>query len=177
MPVQSRISKWGNSLGVRVPRDIAARAGLSYPGLLHHFPDKAAILIALMARRDAEEEQRGTSGLGREGETAAESATRHLVAMLREHQAAPELMRLWIELTAAGSRPDHPAHDYLVERYARIRGLAVEGYRSAPPKPSLQPEPTAILLIAVLDGLEIQALLDPTVDVAAAIEQFIAMTT
>ncbi len=29
MPVQSRISKWGNSLGVRVPRDIAARAGLS----------------------------------------------------------------------------------------------------------------------------------------------------
>ena len=85
------------------------------------------------------------SGLGREGETAAESATRHLVAMLREHQAAPELMRLWIELTAAGSRPDHPAHDYLVERYARIRGLAVEGYRSAPPKPSLQPEPTAIL--------------------------------
>ena len=29
MPVQSRISKWGNSLGVRVPREVAARAGLS----------------------------------------------------------------------------------------------------------------------------------------------------
>jgi antitoxin MazE len=28
MPVQLRISKWGNSLGVRVPREIAARAGL-----------------------------------------------------------------------------------------------------------------------------------------------------
>jgi antitoxin MazE len=28
MPVQSRISKWGNSLGLRVPRDVAARAGL-----------------------------------------------------------------------------------------------------------------------------------------------------
>lgn len=29
MPVQLRVSKWGNSLGVRVPREIAARAGIS----------------------------------------------------------------------------------------------------------------------------------------------------
>jgi len=28
MPVQMRVSKWGNSLGLRVPREIAARAGL-----------------------------------------------------------------------------------------------------------------------------------------------------
>ena len=28
MPVQSRVRKWGNSLGLRVPRDVAARAGL-----------------------------------------------------------------------------------------------------------------------------------------------------
>jgi antitoxin MazE len=28
MPVQLRVSKWGNSLGLRVPRDIAVRAGL-----------------------------------------------------------------------------------------------------------------------------------------------------
>ena len=28
MPVQMRVSKWGNSLGVRLPREIAARAGI-----------------------------------------------------------------------------------------------------------------------------------------------------
>jgi antitoxin MazE len=28
MPVQLRVSRWGNSLGVRVPREIAARAGI-----------------------------------------------------------------------------------------------------------------------------------------------------
>lgn len=27
--MQSRLSKWGNSLGVRVPREVAARAGLT----------------------------------------------------------------------------------------------------------------------------------------------------
>jgi antitoxin MazE len=29
MPVQLRLTKWGNSLGLRVPRDVAARAGLA----------------------------------------------------------------------------------------------------------------------------------------------------
>ncbi|HYC66134.1 MAG TPA: AbrB/MazE/SpoVT family DNA-binding domain-containing protein [Reyranellaceae bacterium] len=29
MPVQVQIAKWGNSLGLRVPRDIAARLGLT----------------------------------------------------------------------------------------------------------------------------------------------------
>jgi antitoxin MazE len=28
MPVELRVTKWGNSLGLRVPRDVAARAGL-----------------------------------------------------------------------------------------------------------------------------------------------------
>jgi antitoxin MazE len=29
MPVKVQVAKWGNSLGVRVPRDVAARAGLT----------------------------------------------------------------------------------------------------------------------------------------------------
>jgi antitoxin MazE len=29
MPVQLKVTKWGNSLGLRVPRDIAARTGLT----------------------------------------------------------------------------------------------------------------------------------------------------
>jgi antitoxin MazE len=29
MPVRLRVTKWGNSLGLRVPKDVAARAGLT----------------------------------------------------------------------------------------------------------------------------------------------------
>jgi antitoxin MazE len=29
MPIQLKVTKWGNSLGLRVPRDVAARAGLT----------------------------------------------------------------------------------------------------------------------------------------------------
>ena len=29
MPIQVQVAKWGNSLGVRVPKDVAARVGLT----------------------------------------------------------------------------------------------------------------------------------------------------
>lgn len=29
MPVQLKVTRWGNSLGLRVPKDVAARAGLA----------------------------------------------------------------------------------------------------------------------------------------------------
>ena len=33
-------------------RDIAARAGITHPGLLYHFPTKEALLMAVLQRRD-----------------------------------------------------------------------------------------------------------------------------
>src|SRR3954468_8724624 len=33
-------------------REISARVGISHPGLLHHFPSKAALLEAVLVRRD-----------------------------------------------------------------------------------------------------------------------------
>ena len=33
-------------------RDIAARCGLTHPGLLYHFPTKAGLLEAVLQRRD-----------------------------------------------------------------------------------------------------------------------------
>ena len=33
-------------------REVSARVGISHPGLLHHFPSKAALLEAVLVRRD-----------------------------------------------------------------------------------------------------------------------------
>ncbi|MET7651889.1 MULTISPECIES: hypothetical protein [unclassified Streptomyces] len=41
----------------------------------------------------------------------------YLGGLMRHHQKAPELMRLWIELAAAAARPDHPVHTYFAERH------------------------------------------------------------
>lgn len=46
MPVQLRVSKWGNSLGLRVPRDVAARAGLTEGARvdIEGFPDGRIVI-------------------------------------------------------------------------------------------------------------------------------------
>ncbi|MEH0580222.1 hypothetical protein [Streptomyces sp. B21-108] len=48
--------------------------------------------------------------------------------MIRHHQKAPELLRPCIELAAAASRPDHPAHTYFVERCKRSRAQFADGF-------------------------------------------------
>ena len=57
MPIQVQISKWGNSLGLRVPRDIAARAGLTEGARVDmEASDDGRIIITRSRRRFTLEE-------------------------------------------------------------------------------------------------------------------------
>lgn len=56
MPVQ-QLSKWGNSLGVRVPRELAARAGLTEGMRVDiEADDKGRLVITRISRRFSMEE-------------------------------------------------------------------------------------------------------------------------
>jgi antitoxin MazE len=57
MPVQVQISRWGNSLGLRVPRDIAARVGLTEGARVDvEASDDGRIIITRSRRRFSLEE-------------------------------------------------------------------------------------------------------------------------
>jgi antitoxin MazE len=57
MPIQVQIAKWGNSLGVRVPRDVAARAGLTEGARVDiEAADDGRIIISRSRRRFTLEE-------------------------------------------------------------------------------------------------------------------------
>ncbi|MFJ1808271.1 MULTISPECIES: hypothetical protein [unclassified Streptomyces] len=66
----------------------------------------------MLAHRDATEWQQGLEEVEGPDQLAP-----YLGGLMRHHQKAPELMRLWIELAAAAARPDHPVHTYFAERY------------------------------------------------------------
>lgn len=156
-------------------RGIAERAGMSTVGMLHHFGSKEELLVAVIADRESQERERAARAADPSAGQAA-SLTQIFVDVLREHQEAPELMRLWGELIASSSRPDHPAHDYLVARYTATRASLAE--RLAAPSggklpAQLTPESAATLLIAVLDGLQTQWLLDPSVDILDTLTRFL----
>ena len=109
------------------------------------------------------------------GERAVErtfgSLAAYLAGLLRSHQEAPELMRLWAELAVAASRPDHPAHAYFVKRYefVRARIAASMGDRA---EDELDSESATTLLHALLNGLQIVWLLDPRLDIVTPLERF-----
>ncbi|MGW2048250.1 TetR/AcrR family transcriptional regulator [Streptomyces sp. NPDC001858] len=156
-------------------RDIAERAGITHAGLLHHFRNKDDLLAAVLAERDNEEREYAESRV-----PDMDHLTPYLGDLLLHHQKALELMRLWIELAAAASRPEHPAHDYFAERYAWGRHQFARGMRVKAGQgqlhEALAPDHAATLLQAVLNGLQLQWALDQDLDIVGPIRAFMSMT-
>ncbi|MBO4258191.1 TetR/AcrR family transcriptional regulator [Streptomyces griseorubiginosus] len=155
-------------------RDIAERAGITHAGLLHHFRNKDELLAEVLADRDAEEWQEGLDQVERPDQLGP-----YLAGLIRRHQTAPELMRLWIELAAAASRPDHPAHTYFVDRYERSRAQFADGFPDEAARGALRegvtPESAAVLFQAVLNGLQLQWVLDQDLDIVGPVTDFVRL--
>ena len=152
-------------------RSIAAEAGISHAGLLHHFPTKEALLMAVLEQRDerrrAHFQQAVPSGdlLGQ------------LIRIVEENQTTPELVRLWTTLSAEATGPEHPAHELITARYRRVRSSLADGLRRGQATGRLTPDVdvdrTAATVLAVMDGLQLQWLLDKSVDVSGAMAELL----
>ena len=146
-------------------REIAARVGLSETGLTHHFGGKQALLSAVIQERDNEDQ--------------AAFANAHLtgIAELVRHNAQrPGVVQLFALLLAEATVATHPAHEFFTERYERLREQ-VTGYLSAAQREGRiradrDPGQAAVVLLALLDGLQIQWLYDRDVDMVAVFDAF-----
>ena len=150
--------------------DIAAVCGISRAGLLHHFPDKEALLEAVLEARDIEDRERfrpyarGHGGMG---------VLRGMVDLADHNLLVPGLIELFVRLSAEASAADHPAHEYFRRRYERIRegtgralALAVDaGHVRA----GVDPIDAALRLTATMDGLQTEWLFDRSIDMAGAV--------
>lgn len=154
---------------------IASAAGLTQPGLLHHFPSKEELLLGLLDWRDHDDGKR-FAGLP---DNAGLGYLDRLEDLVDHNATAPELVRLFMTLVGEGTSEDHPAHGYFVERYRRIRARALrtlrEGQLSGEIREDVDLEVIVPVLFAVMDGLQIQWLLDPSIDMAASFDAFARM--
>lgn len=83
-------------------------------------------------------------------------------------------MWLTVAVAVAASDPEHPAHTYFRRRHDRFRAQVAE-FASKPDARNVgmyDPETRAVLYMAVLDGLRLEWLIDPTIDVGQAARRF-----
>ncbi|GAB3736916.1 TetR/AcrR family transcriptional regulator [Nocardiopsis nanhaiensis] len=142
---------------------VAQRVGLSQQGLLHHFPSKEALLVAVIERRD-EVDSAEFDDLGDPA---------RLTEIVELNSARPGLVRLYALLSAEGTTGDHPAAAYFTDRFDRLRNRIADSLRDGRdgPLPSgATPEQAAALLTAAMDGLQLQWLYEPeAVDMPALV--------
>ncbi|MFC8243673.1 TetR/AcrR family transcriptional regulator [Streptomyces chartreusis] len=147
---------------------VAERVGLTQQGLLHYFPTKDALLVAVLQERDQWDAVPNTRW------------RMDLLASLVEYNAMrPGIIQTFSALLGESVTEGHPARVYFTERYVQVRANMAEMLRAeyGDRLPNgLTPERTAPLLVAVMDGLQYQWLLDPeSVDMPGAFRDFLRL--
>ncbi|WP_320781925.1 TetR/AcrR family transcriptional regulator [Streptomyces sp. CRN 30] len=147
---------------------VAERVGLTQQGLLHHFPTKDALLVAVLKERD-------------QWDAVPDSPWRlDLLAALVEYNVMrPGIVQTFSALLGESVTDDHPARGFFTERYERVRASMTAVLRTQYGERlpgGLTPERAAPLLVAAMDGLQYQWLLDPeAVDMPGAFRDFVAL--
>lgn len=137
---------------------IAVECGITRAGVEHHFPTKEALLIEILRHRDeADVEFVAPGGVMPTDEAGA---WRALDALVRRNAQRREVVRLYAILGAEALDPEHPAHSYFAERASAGRASLAEAARPWHP----HPETFAVEVLALLDGLQLQWLRDPDLD-------------
>ncbi len=132
--------------------EIARTAGMTPPGLMHHFDGKADLLLAVLERRDAAAAERLAGRRNIE-------VLRAFVEIAAENQSKREVIQLYTVLAAEASRPDHPARAFFTERFRRIVAETTTALEETSElgmlRPDVDPRQAAIDLIAHVEGLQL----------------------
>ncbi|NUS55282.1 MAG: TetR/AcrR family transcriptional regulator [Streptomycetaceae bacterium] len=159
-------------------REVAAKVGITHSGLRHHFASKEELLTAVLHYNDqvslTPDPEHEISGV----EVHGVDWIRASVDVVAFNSRQPLVIRLFATLSVQATDPHHPAHTYFVKRYAVARGLVARELEFARANGDIRAdtdvEAAAESLLATMDGLQIQWLLDPEhVDMVSAYRQFV----
>lgn len=151
-------------------REIAKRVGLTPTGLMHHFADKEELFTEVLRQRD--EAVRAAAG-----DPAEHTLIQQFEKVVAHNQTSRGLTSLYAIVSAEATNPDHPAHDEFAERYrSQAEHSAVllkAGQEAGEIRADLDPARAARLIGAVMDGIQLQWLLDDSVDMTALFAEFV----
>jgi AcrR family transcriptional regulator len=141
--------------------EIAKAVDMTEPGLLHHFPSKEHLLMGVLEERDrVNDEQYGVNRHENGWETLDA-----LQALVAHNETVPGLVQLFTVLVTESISPDQPGHEFFVNRYRSIReqstAVLKQSQQAGEIRSDIDPEALAVMVFALMDGLQIQWLLEP----------------
>lgn len=151
--------------------DIAQQVGITHAGVLHHFGSKQKLLLEVLEFRDQDDVAR----LADRHIPGGPALFAHLVGTALRNAQRPGIVQVYTVLSAESVTDDHSARAYFEERYRKLRGEIDAAFRELCAQEHVS-DPVAIdkasaSILAVMDGLQLQWLLDPTaIDLAEASE-------
>lgn len=142
--------------------NIAEQLSMTPAGILHHFGSKENLLTEVLELRDAVSRN--------QQEMTGQALLDHLIDTAERNEASPGLTQLYAVLSAESVAPGHPAQAWFRERYASVRGDVEQALRESAGlgegEATAESALAARALIAAMDGLQVQWLLDPDVHMA-----------
>ncbi len=153
--------------------EIARAAGVTEPGLLHHYPSKVQLLMDVLAERDRIDHERFNLS-----ETGGLLAS--LQDLVEHNQTVPGLVQLFTVLAAESIDEQHPGHEFFLQRYRQLRQRFLEriqlSQRQGEIRDDISAEELTVLVFALMDGLQIQWLYEPDqVNMAQVFKQFVRL--
>ena len=149
--------------------DIAEQVGMTHAGVLHHFGSKHNLLLEVLEFRDHDD----VAHLADQHIPGGPALFAHLVGTAQRNALRPGIVQVFTVLSAESVTEGHPAKGYFQERYRNLRGEIDTAFRALCAQEGVADPDTidraAASILAVMDGLQLQWLLDPTaVDLAGA---------
>ena len=151
--------------------DIAEQVGITHAGVLHHFGSKQNLLLEMLEFRDQDD----VAHLADQHIPGGPALFAHLVATAQRNALRPGIVQVYTVLSAEAVTDDHPARTYFEDRYGVLRHEIDDAFRELCAQEDItEPETiakAAASILAVMDGLQLQWLLEPTaVDLGGASE-------
>ncbi len=151
-------------------KEIADAVGLSQAGLLHYFDSKEELFTAVLRKRD--EIDAGSFAVDDSAVDLTQLRNGY-VQVVRHNGEVAGLVQLFSRLAVDAADPDHPAHEYFVSRGDQLRATFGETIRAAQASGRItdrvDADTLARMFQALSDGLQLQWMLDPSLDMSATV--------
>ncbi|MDQ4501613.1 helix-turn-helix domain-containing protein [Sinomonas sp. ASV322] len=142
-------------------REIADAAGISQAGILYYFSSKEELFAEILRKRDeldsaAYVDDKPGHWLGT------------MLQVMQHDTEVPGLSQLYAQLSAEATDPEHAARQFFADRFEKFQQVLADDIRvqqaAGAISPDLDPERFGRIALAIADGMQLQWLIDPGVD-------------